>query len=231
MNENPDNGGAIVLKTHPLQYLKNIASMFPATGLIVSGLDFYLTKHTQDSINLAFQYLDARIQFYGNRIDEDFVKNAEFVELFKSCYLSILRTHQREKLNAAASLIANMLLKEGDEEKLTYTQLDHFSRCIDFLSIGAIKTLIHAYHMAEKSDGRNRSSYGSRVDFGRLHAAMPETEPALLMGLASELNAMNLFHMGGMQGVRVPDYGNHPIELTPLGSCFVKDFLMDSGVE
>ena len=51
------------------------------------------------------------------------------------------RTHRDEKLRAAANILANLLLKPGDQAKVSYDELDHLIRCVDALSIGAITVL------------------------------------------------------------------------------------------
>src|SRR5690606_10209780 len=125
------------------------------------------------------------------------VNKDEFSDLFKSCYLVVVRTTQEEKLRAAASILANLLLKQGDPEKLSYTELDHFVRCLDDLSIGAIavlgttKKLVVNGKVSPDSDGHQT------VPFERLHGELEEFEPALLLGLVGELNAFNLLHVHG----------------------------------
>jgi hypothetical protein len=54
---------------------------------------------------------------------------------------------------------------------------------------------------------------------------MPQISPHLLMGLVSELNAMNLVHIPGPPAIRTANYANYPVELTPLGTRFVTRLL------
>ena len=54
---------------------------------------------------------------------------------------------------------------------------------------------------------------------------MPQTDPDLLMGLVGELNAQNLVHALGSPAMRDPEYGNYPIEVTPMGARFVERIL------
>jgi hypothetical protein len=42
------------------------------------------------------------------------VDKEDFSELFKSCYIVAVRTNRHEKPNAAAALLANLLLRPGD---------------------------------------------------------------------------------------------------------------------
>jgi hypothetical protein len=63
-----------------------------------------------------------------------------------------------------------------------------------------------------------------RINFDQLHPQFSEMEPSLLMSLASELNALNLLHITE-PGIRMPDYGNYALALTPIGKRFVERFI------
>jgi len=118
----------------------------------------------------------------------DAVDKDEFSEMFKSCYLVAVRTHHEEKLCAAAGLLANLLLKPGGPGKLTYTELDHFVRCLDALSIGARTVQGTAWRIVRAAqtplEGRGR------LRFDVLRAGLPEMERELVLGLAGERNAL-----------------------------------------
>ncbi len=180
---------------------------------------------TQRSIETAIEILKQKIEQISDRINPDTVNKEEFAELFKSCYLSIVRTQQRQKLNAAANLLANILLREGDPEKLPYTELDHFARCLETLSIGAIEVLGHAVDLAKKSKPQLYRVDPFRFDFQQLQDRMPQTDAFLLMGLVGELNSANLVHLAGAPTIATPAYANYPIQLTPLGVRFCERLL------
>ena len=86
-------------------------------GPIASLISDYVPLSSERSIQVAVELLTKRLEKLEGRIDPSSVNRDEFSELFKSCYLVIVRTHQKSKLNAATALIANILLQEGDEEK------------------------------------------------------------------------------------------------------------------
>ena len=111
----------------------------------------------------------------------------EFAELFKSCYLSIVRTHRESKLKAATSILANLLLKEGDSEKLSYTELDHFARCVESLSSGAVEVLGVVMSAARENTRIDPLTESFRLDFNNLNAKFSDLSPFLLMGLVGEL--------------------------------------------
>lgn len=110
-------------------------------GSIASLIGDYVPLSTQRSIEKTTELLKQKLTALEGRIDTEAVNKDEFSDLFKSCYLVVVRTTQEEKLRAASGILANLFLKPGDPEKLSYSELDHFVRCLDGLSIGAIVTL------------------------------------------------------------------------------------------
>ncbi len=211
---------------HALAVVKAAVSAIPGVGgSLASLIGDYIPSSTERSIERTLEMLQERLERLEERVDTEGLNKDEFSELFKSCYLIIVRTHQESKLRAAANLITNILLKPGDPVKLSYTVLDHFVRCLDALSIGAIETLGKALSIAERDRDKNSLKESIRINFEDLQRDSPETEPALLMGLVGELNSFNLVHLSGAPSVRTPDYANYPIEFTPLGGQFVKYIL------
>ena len=96
---------------HALAIFKAGISAVPYVGgSIATLIDEYAPDSTQRSINRATGLLTSKLNKLEDRIDGETVNKDEFVELFKSCYLLILRTHQEEKLNAVANLLTNILL-------------------------------------------------------------------------------------------------------------------------
>jgi hypothetical protein len=76
-----------------------------------------------------------------DRMDVKAVDKQEFAELFQTCARTMERTHREDKLRAAANILANLLLKPGDQAKVSYEELDHLIRCVDALSTGALSVL------------------------------------------------------------------------------------------
>ena len=212
---------------HSLAVIKASLSLVPYVGgAIASLVGDYVPTSTERSINRALELLRERLEEFEQRIDVEAVDKDDFAELFKSCYLSIVRTHRDSKLKAATAIIANLLLKEGDPDKLTYTELDHFSRCVETLSSGAIEVLgsvVHAARLEERVD-LDVNSY--RINFGDIRVRFPEHSPELLMGLVAELDRANLLQRSDIPVIKTPNYGNYPVSLTPLGMRFSK-FLLE----
>ncbi len=203
---------------HAVAVVKAAITLVPYGGAVASLISDYVPSSTQRSVDRGLLLLGERLKLLEDRIDPEAVNKDEFAELFKSCYLIIVRTHQEEKLRAAVALLANLLLKPGDPTKASYEELDHLVRCVDALSIGAI-ALIGAVRQLIKIPQSN-----NRVEFGTVCARFPAMDISLLMSLVSELNALNLVHLVE-PAMRLADYENYVIELTPIGARFVDRFL------
>lgn len=230
---------------HALIVIKAGLNAIPVVGGVLASLiGDYVPLSTQRSIEKATLYLGEHLDKLSDRVDLEVVNKDEFADLFKSSYIAIVRTTNEDKLRAASAILVNLLLKPGDSDKLPYTELDHFVRCLDQLSVGALTVLGVVYDMGRKSvppsyaegDIRRslealRSVQGIRLDFRVVHCEMRAMDPSLLMGLLSELNAANLIHLPGVPAVRTPDFGNYPVELTALGIRFVERVLKGKKAE
>lgn len=207
---------------HALALFKaGLSAAGPIGGIVANLIGEYVQTHTEHSRERAIELLRSQIKELENRLDPDTVNKDEFAELFKTVYLTIVRTHQEEKLHAATALIANILLRDGDPEKLSYTELDHHARCIDALSIGAINVLGNVVDIVRQSTTGGLEKRSFNISFDLLQQRMVDTEPSLLMGLLAELNSWNLVHLPGAPTVRTADYSNYNIEIPPLGIGFV----------
>jgi hypothetical protein len=211
---------------HALAVIKAALNAVPIVGgSIASLIGDYVPLSTQRSLETATKLLAERLERLESRIDVNAVNKDEFSDLFKSCYLVIVRTTQESKLRAAAAILANLLLRPGDPKKLSYTELDHFVRCVDVLSTGAITTLGRAYELFKDRGTYNlETGAGYRFNFSQLYESC-YMHASLLMGVIGELNAMNLLHMPGVPAVREQKYANYALELTPLGIRFVEELL------
>ncbi len=215
-------------KDHALAIVKAGLNAVPVIGgSLASLIDDYVPSSTQESIEKVTQLLGEELGALKDRIDTEAVDKSEFSDLFKSCYLTIVRTSQRSKLQAVASILANLLLRRNDPDKLSYNELDHAIRCVESLSIGAIHTLGVAYSLGKK-EGKLYKERPFLFDFEWLQKSSG-IEPSLLFGLVGELNMSNLLHLPGAPSIRTENYGNYPIELTPLGVRFVERILKNGG--
>jgi len=213
-------------RDHVLAVFKAGVSAVPVFGgTIASLIGDYIPTATERTIRESIKILSKRIEEFGDRIDDECVNKDEFSELFKSCYLIIVRTHQEKKIRGVVELICNILLKKNDTDKMKYTEIDHFTRCLDALSIGAIEVLGYVVTVAR---ARNRERVGKeniRMDFADVQNRVPEIEPDLLMGLLGELNSFHLVFVNPTPGVRMISYQNSPVELPPIGARFAKYIL------
>ncbi|MEZ4548652.1 MAG: hypothetical protein R3B51_13465 [Thermodesulfobacteriota bacterium] len=126
---------------HVFSIIKAGISAIPLFGTpIASLIGDYIPTATQRNIEKSIEYLKKEFANLGYRIDIESINRDEFSEMFKRCYQIISQTHQDMKLQAAARLLSNIFLKRRSD-KLNFTELDHFTRCLDNLSIGAIEVL------------------------------------------------------------------------------------------
>lgn len=216
---------------HALAILKAGLNAVPVVGgPLASLVGDYIPTATQRNVEKAVSTLQTQLEALGKRVDVEAVNREEFAELFKSAYLIIIRSHHEARLHAAISLISNILLREGDPEKLSYTELDHFARCLDQLSVGAIQVLAQAVSIAERQAPGVLVLKSMPIVFEQLQLELPTLPASLLMGLIGELDGFNLVHRAGVPEVRTPDYGNYSIEVTPLGARFTKYLLTEQQV-
>jgi len=197
-------------------------------GTLASLIGDYVPKSGQKAVERAIGMLNERVGELESRIDPESIDKDEFAELFMSCTRVIVRSRAEQKLRAAANLLALGLVRQADPGRLPYTELDHFARCIDSLSLGSLDTLGHVSRCAAQRRRPRTTPDLERMDFREVRAAMPTVDPHLLMGLLGELAAMNLVYLDGGPSIRQPDYSNYPVEFTPLGRRFV-DYVMEPG--
>jgi hypothetical protein len=208
-------------KDHALAVVKAGLNLIPVVGgAIASLVGDYVPSSTQRAIERAIELLGGKLDALGGRIDVEAVNKDDFSELFKSCYLVIVRSNREEKLHAAAAMLANMLLRPGDPNKSSYEELDHLIRCIDALSIGAISVLGAAHRIASTAGQGTQGHF----QFDQLRNSFMQFDASLLMSLVSELRALNLLRV--QEGaIRMPDHGEILLELTPIGVRLVERFI------
>jgi DNA-binding HxlR family transcriptional regulator len=187
-----------------------IAAVPVVGGSLEVLLDEYLPEQAAKAAERTMNLLAEKILALGDRVDHDMIAKEDFAELFRSAMQVGARTSRETKLRAAANILANQLLREGDRAKSSYEELDHFVRIVETLSIGALTVL----GAAQRAAGR----------FDQLRSILPEMEPSFLMSLVSELRAFNLIRV--QEGaIRMPDHGGVLLEITPVGKRFVERFI------
>jgi hypothetical protein len=189
-------------------------------GSIASLIDDYVVTSTERSIERAIELLGEKLTSLEGRIDVDVVNKEDFSELFKSCYLVIVRSHREEKLHAVAALLANLLLRPDDPGKASYEELDHLVRCLDALSIGAISVLGAARRIATSAPSGSQEHF----HFTQLRSTFPQFDASLLMSLVSELRSLNLLRVQE-GGLRMPEHDEALVEIIPIGKRFVERFI------
>jgi hypothetical protein len=221
---------------HPLitAAAKAAAELNPLTNFMMKAAEEYAQIAHEESIRLAVEAIDNRVAKLQDRVSVDAVRRDEFVDLLKSWAATVQRTQYEEKLTAAGNVLANAMLRDGDHEKLTYSELDHFTRCLEQLSLKAIHVLhaiINRANLGRRPAETHRRNV--RFEFVRLREDLNGIDPDLLMGLLGELNSFGLIFLPSEPGVSMGQegerkYHNHAIESTPLGYRF-KAYILDPG--
>jgi hypothetical protein len=204
---------------HALAGVKGVLNLIPAVGgALASLVGDYVPTSTQQSMVKTTELLREKLTRQEDRIDINAVIKEDFAELFKSCYLIIIRSNREEKLRAAAALLANLLLRPGDPNKASYEELDHLVRCLDAWSIGALTVLGAARRLVATGPA------GGYLHFTQLREVFPQFDASLLMSLVSELRSLNLLSV--QEGsIRMADHDELLIDLTSIGRRFAERFL------
>ncbi|MCJ7544895.1 MAG: hypothetical protein MUP47_10115 [Phycisphaerae bacterium] len=196
-------------------------------GILATYMQEYIPRSTQKALAKAVDYLRTRINGIEERLDIASAGEDELADSAKSFFRSALSTSQDEKLRAAANLFGNSLLKKGDAEKLTYTEREHFSRCLDSLSIGALKVLRAMYQLR----GRRTFQDGSHAFQSQdLVNSVADADPNLVLSLAHELIPWGLASAEDPQ-LRYYQKGylaNQQWLLSPMGTRFVQ-YVLEAG--
>ena len=210
---------------HSLAAIKAGISLVPIFGgSIASLINDYIPTSTQRLLDEFMADLGTRLKTLEDRIDVESVDKEDFAELFKSSFLLVVRSHRAEKRNAAANLLVNLLLKRDDPSKLSYTELDHFARSLDLLSIGAYAVLAKIIALRREQLGMEHGR-NITLTFRGLKSRLPALDPSLLMGIARELDALNLIQFPASFATITPDYEEFPIGVTGLGIRFLDHVL------
>ena len=212
---------------HVVNMVKAALSSLPFTGGIASLIADYVPRSTGRAIWQAIGFLNEKLQDLGDRIDTGGIDEDEFSDTVKSFLMTIQKTSQEEKLRGAANLLANVCLKDGESDKLPYTEIDHFFRCLESLSVGAIYVLGVVCKMVEARGTRKSPAGEYTLTYGDIVPEINNLPPHTIISLMSELNSLNLLRLEtatislATQGYQE----NYQAFLTPMGVKFVKHVL------
>ncbi len=154
---------------------------FPLAGGLASLIADYVSKSTERAIWKAMELLNEKLQDLGDRIDTGSIDEDEFSDTVKSFLMTIQKTSQEEKLRGAANLLANVCLKDGESDKLPYTEIDHFFRCLESLSVGAIYVLGVVCKMVEARGTRKSPAGEYTLTYGDIVPEINNLPPHTIM--------------------------------------------------
>jgi hypothetical protein len=202
---------------------KAAVSAIPGVGGPLASLMEFIPTATQQNEEKAIGFFRDKIGYLETRLDIDAVNKDDFAELFKSCSLVIARTHREEKLHAAANILATLLLRAGDQAKVSYGELDHLIRCVDALSIGAISVL---GAIREVSATHLLGSQQEAVQFGELRRKL-QMDGHFLRSLVSELDGFHLVRVqeAPLRGYAEAEYDGDQLTLSRIGKRLIEQFI------
>jgi hypothetical protein len=209
---------------HAIAVVKAVLHLTHFGGAIASLLDDYIPSATERDVKKTLEFFGDKINILESRVvDIDQINKDEFSELFKSCISIAQRTHREEKLRAAANMLANLLLKPGDEAKVSYDELDHLIRCVDSLSAGAISAL-GAIRLISTTHPLGPQQ--EAIPFRQLRARL-QMDASLLRSLVSELTG---FHLASVQETTIRGYAETEhddslLTISPIGKRLVERFI------
>lgn len=207
-----------------------VVALAESTGLgfLTKVLKEVFPKQAEQAQQRAIDQLGRRLREAEARIDEQQAWTPDFYGLFNDWARITRQTAREEKLLAAANIVTNSLLKPGEPDKLPFNELEHFSHCVENLSVAAIHVLAAVFKCAEVTDNGRKGKLKQeniRVDLGSVLAKLPTMDQDLVFGLCRELDGYNLVYARDLSNIRVGEakmkYAGHPVETTPLGFRFV----------
>jgi hypothetical protein len=157
----------------------------------------------------------------SRRHEYEGIEKEDFADLFNNFEALAAKTNREEKLRAAANILANALLPSGDPGKSPFGELEHLMHCADALSSGAVALLGASIQIRPP---RHASRGDTPFSFSELRRKLPDLDPDLAFGLATELRSLNLLHIteGVISGT---DFEAYQFRVTPLGSRFAERFV------
>lgn len=163
----------------------------------------------------------ARIRELDDRLDAETVKRDEFVDLAKRIFLLLDNTQYEEKANVAIEILLNGGLQDGDPEKRPFDELDHFSRCVSALSIGAIKVLSIAFSLGRPVH--------KTIDPGEVTQKYCNLDQDFCVGLLRELQGCHFIHLQVANSV-INEKRSTSFSITKLGLRF-HEFILSKALE
>ena len=219
---NTDHDDALDRLDVALIPFKAALNMVPILGgSLASIINDCMARFQQEAMKKAAEFLRQKVAAIENRIDTEAFNKADFAELFGKYAALAATTGREDKLRAASNILANALLPPGDPNKSPFDELDHLMHCVGALSSGAIAFLGASIQAAEHSGGRPGER---RFQFSAVKRKLPDTDPDVVFGLASELRSFNLLQITeGLIGGPNPE--NYGFQVTPVGLRFAQRFI------
>jgi hypothetical protein len=214
-------------KDHALAVIKAALNLDPTSptfgvgGAVSSLISDYVPTSRQRSLEEAVKNFSEKVAEIESRIKPDAINKKDFAELFGQFEALAAKTNREEKLRTAANILANALLPADDQNRSPFDELDHLMHCVDALSTPAITVLGASIQVVAQRGGR---SGNMRFQFAELRQKLPDGDPNVIFGCATELRSLNLLQISEAL-VGGPNPENHGYEVTPVGLRFAQRFI------
>lgn len=226
-------GSHDVVRMCSLAIVNSVPVVGGAAGTFVGEL---WQKRSERAADTLLQNLEEEVHRLKDRIDAAACNRDELVEMTQRCHRMVQETTNEAKLRAAARLMANAMLSEGDPERLSYTVHDHFARAAEGLSNGAIAVLGKLARVAvEQADPLVSENvyrpYRYVLGNVKMHLSDLQLPHDLMLALFAELQAACLLDVeaGPIQDGEI--HNDKRIVATSLGLQFAIGFLLERAQE
>jgi len=119
----------------------------PAGKFVLALISENVSRHQRQGVESMINTLFLRLRQHHERLAET-VDEDEVAEIAHTCVLAASRTHRQERIDAIANILLSAVLRDGEEDKLEFDELDFFARCVESISLEAIR-LLKAVHESE----------------------------------------------------------------------------------
>lgn len=228
-NNRPANTTLVpLLNGVPCSLIKTALSALPPYGgAVASILGDYINGRRFKSLEDTINFIKIRLTHMESRINEEELENNKnhTVELFQNCMIIAASTVNEDKLKILAAIVVNSLLATSDSERISFSELDLFSRCVDNISGDSIQVLCALYKAAKPSEHKRHAGLLHHVSASDVMSNLSQdVDIHLCRSLLKELSNCHLAELSSNTGARGPDqaYASNNIWLTPQGESFTE---------
>lgn len=200
--------------------LEAVVQQHPEAAPVLAGLAAYVGVDRAKFRKQVLEKLAERIAECEHRLDTEAITREGFAEIFSSVIETINKTDHQVKIDAAINVLENSLLKDGDADKIQFTELEFFAAAVSSLSIGSIHAL--GFVITQERDT-------NRPNAPKPHAEQISTHMRWHRDFAiAMIRELEKFHMVIMEETNMtyPGRRNAEVRSTSLGERF-HDYILN----